>query len=77
VTPEQGAFLLQSIFLPVYTAEHPVTKAVIAAIPPEKADYRPDSIVRNAIDLAWHIVVGKGESSAMISATGRRCTAGS
>ena len=48
MTPEQGAFLLQSIFLPVYTAEHPVTKAVIAAIPPDKADYRPDSIVRSA-----------------------------
>ncbi len=52
MTPEQGAFLLQSIFLPVYTAEHPVTKAVITAIPPDKADYRPDSIVRSAIDLA-------------------------
>ncbi len=59
MTPEQGAFLLQSIFLPVYTAEHPVTKAVITAIPPDKADYRPDSIVRSAIDLAWHIVVAE------------------
>ena len=59
MTPEQGDFLLQSIFLPVYTAEHPVTKAVIGAIPPDKADYRADSIVRNAIDLAWHIVVAE------------------
>jgi uncharacterized damage-inducible protein DinB len=59
MTPEQGAFLLQSIFLRVYTTEHPVTKAVIAAIPPQKADYRPDPIVRSAIDLAWHIVVSE------------------
>jgi uncharacterized damage-inducible protein DinB len=59
MTPEQGAFLLQSVSLPAYTAEHPVTKAVITAIPPEKADYRPDSILRSAIDLAWHIVVAE------------------
>ena len=59
MTQEQGAFLLQSIFLPLYTAEHPVSKAVIAAIPPDQAAYRPDSIVRNALDLAWHIVVAE------------------
>jgi hypothetical protein len=70
MTPEQGAFLLQSIFLPVYTAEHPVTKAVIAAIPPDKADYGPDSIVRNAIDLAWHIVVAEDRFMNAVAAGG-------
>jgi uncharacterized damage-inducible protein DinB len=70
VTPEQGAFLLQSIFLPVYIAEHPVTKAVIAAIPPDKADYCPDSIVRNAIDLAWHIVVAEDRFMNAVAASG-------
>jgi uncharacterized damage-inducible protein DinB len=59
MTPEQGAFLLQSVSLPAYAAEHPVTKAVITAIPPDKADYRPDSILRSAIDLAWHIAVAE------------------
>src|ERR1700730_4591179 len=59
MTPEQGAFLLQSVSLPAYTKEHPATKAVITAIPPEKTDYRPNSIVRSAIDLAWHIVVAE------------------
>lgn len=59
MTPEHGSFLLQSIFLPVYTTEHPVTKAVITAIPPDKADYCPNSIVRSAIDLAWHIVMAE------------------
>jgi uncharacterized damage-inducible protein DinB len=33
-----------------------VTERVIAAIPNDKADYRPDQIVKSAIDLAWHIV---------------------
>jgi uncharacterized damage-inducible protein DinB len=70
MTPEQGAFLLQSIFLPVYTAEHPVTKTVIAAIPPDNADYRPDSIVRNAIDLAWHIVVAEDRFMNAVAAGG-------
>ena len=36
--------------------EHPLTKAVIGAIPADKADYRPDHVARSAIDLAWHIV---------------------
>jgi uncharacterized damage-inducible protein DinB len=70
MTPEQGAFLLQSLFLPVYTAEHPVTKAIIAAIPPDKADYRPDSIARNAIDLAWHIVVAEDRFMNAVAAGG-------
>src|ERR1700737_1714000 len=59
MTPEQGAFLLQSASLPAYTAEHGGTKPVMAAIPPDKADYRPGSILRSAIDLAWHIVVAE------------------
>jgi uncharacterized damage-inducible protein DinB len=36
-----------------------VTKSVIAAIPADKADYRPDSIARSAIDLVWHIVTAE------------------
>jgi uncharacterized damage-inducible protein DinB len=72
MTPEHGAFLLKSIFLPVYTTEHPVTKAVIAAIPPDKADYRPDSIVRSAIDLAWHIVVAEDRFMNAVASGGVR-----
>ncbi len=36
-----------------------MTKRVIAAIPADKVDYRPDSIARSAIDLAWHIVTAE------------------
>ena len=70
MTPEQGAFLLQSIFLPVYTTEHSATKAVITAIPPDKADYRPDSILRSAIDLAWHIVVAEDRFMNAVASSG-------
>ena len=58
-TPEQATFVLQTIWLPAYQHEHPLTKGVIAAIPANKADYRPDTIVKSAIDLAWHIVVAE------------------
>jgi uncharacterized damage-inducible protein DinB len=36
-----------------------VTKRVIGAIPADKADFRPDQIVRSAIDLAWHIAASE------------------
>jgi beta-galactosidase GanA len=39
--------------------EHPITKGVISAIPQDKADYRPDAVVKSALDLAWHIVAAE------------------
>ncbi len=59
LTPDQASLLLTGSALPSLNAEHPVTKRVIAAIPPEKADFRPDTIVRSALDLAWHIVASE------------------
>jgi uncharacterized damage-inducible protein DinB len=58
-TPDQATLILTATGLPSLNAEHPVTKRVIAAIPAEKAAYRPDNIVRSAIDLAWHIVASE------------------
>ena len=57
-TPEVAQALLQ-VELPSITAERPVTRAVIAAIPPDKGDYTPDPITRSAIELAWHIVMAE------------------
>jgi uncharacterized damage-inducible protein DinB len=54
--PEQAAFLLQEVFLPNLKNEHRLTKSVIQAIPLDKGDYRPDTISKSALDLAWHIV---------------------
>ena len=59
LTADQATLILTASGLPSLHAEHPVTKRVIAAIPAEKADYRPDNILRSAIDLAWHIVASE------------------
>ena len=59
MTPEHASLIVNAVALPALTAEHPVTKRVIAAIPPDKVDYRPDDIVKSAIDLAWHIVTAE------------------
>ena len=59
MTPDQATTILQSVGLPSLNAEHPVTRRVIAAIPDDKVDYRPDEIVKSAIDLAWHIVTAE------------------
>ena len=59
MTSDQATTILQSVGLPSLNAEHPVTRRVIAAIPDDKVDYRPDEIVKSAIDLAWHIVTAE------------------
>src|SRR5262245_45507130 len=56
LTADQSAFLLHTIGLPGLRAEHPLTSAVIAAIPADRADYRPHPDSRPAFELAWHIV---------------------
>jgi uncharacterized damage-inducible protein DinB len=59
LSADQAKVLLHASFLPSLNAEHPVTERVIAAIPPDQVDYRPDDIVKSAIDLAWHIVTAE------------------
>lgn len=59
LTSDDALVILHRSGLPSLSAEHPVTTRVIAAIPPDKADYRPDAIVKSAIDLAWHIVTAE------------------
>ena len=56
LTSDQAAFMLHALGIPALNAEHPMTSAVIAAIPPERAGYRPHPDSRSAFDLAWHIV---------------------
>jgi uncharacterized damage-inducible protein DinB len=59
LTAEQATVILNAMAIPALKAEHPVTARVIAAIPDDKVDYRPDAIVKSAIDLAWHIVAAE------------------
>ena len=56
LTADQASFMLHTLGLPALRAEHRMTTAVIAAIPPDRADYRPHSDSRSAFDVAWHIV---------------------
>ena len=56
LSPDQATLILNAAYLPQITAEHRLTKAVISAIPEERADYRPDPVVKSAFELAWHIV---------------------
>jgi uncharacterized damage-inducible protein DinB len=59
IQPDQANFLLHGLFLPGLRNEHRTTRSIIEAIPPDKGDYRPDTISRTALDLAWHIVVAE------------------
>jgi uncharacterized damage-inducible protein DinB len=56
LTADQATFLLDSVGLPALRFEHPLTSAVIAAIPAERARHKPHPDSRTALDLAWHIV---------------------
>ena len=59
LTADQATIILNAMAIPSLKAEHPVTTRVIAAIPDDRVDYRPDTIVKSAIDLAWHIVTAE------------------
>jgi len=54
--PDQAIFLLNSLYLPGLKNESRITTSVIQAIPADKGDYRPDTVTKSAIELAWHIV---------------------
>lgn len=54
MTPEFAAGL-RAMMLDGIEREAECTKRVIAAVPDEKSDYRPDPNARTAKELAWHI----------------------
>jgi uncharacterized damage-inducible protein DinB len=57
--PDQATFLFHAVFLPAVEREHAVTKQVIEAIPVDKGDYRPDTVSKTALELAWHIAASE------------------
>jgi uncharacterized damage-inducible protein DinB len=69
LSPDQTA-LIRDLAVPALKLEHETTKRVIQAIPPEKADYRPDSVGRTALELAWHIVASERRFLAAIASGG-------
>jgi hypothetical protein len=56
LTADQASFMLHTLGLPALRNEHRLTSAIIAAIPSERADYRPHADSRTAFEIAWHIV---------------------
>jgi uncharacterized damage-inducible protein DinB len=58
MTPDQARFILGAT-LPALTKEHDITRRVIAAIPLDKGDYRPEAVSKTALELAWHIVAAE------------------
>jgi uncharacterized damage-inducible protein DinB len=60
-------FLLQ-MTLPMLKNEHRTTKNVIAAIPLDKGDYRPDAVSKTALELAWHIAAAEHRFFGSVSA---------
>lgn len=67
MNPEQASFML-NVLLPTLKNEHNTTKRVIAAIPLDKGDYRPDPVGKSAVELAWHIVASEHRFLSGISA---------
>jgi uncharacterized damage-inducible protein DinB len=53
--PEHATLLLQT-YLSALRNEQPLTQTIIEAIPAGKSDYKPDTVSRSALELAWHIV---------------------
>jgi uncharacterized damage-inducible protein DinB len=54
MNPEQATFTAQ-LFTQGLEREHATTKRVLAAVPEDKKDYRPDADARTAFSLASHI----------------------
>jgi uncharacterized damage-inducible protein DinB len=52
----QHAVILRDADMQALRFEHPVTRRVIEAIPAHRSDFKPDPVVKSALDLAWHIV---------------------
>jgi uncharacterized damage-inducible protein DinB len=65
--PEHAMFLLQ-MTLPMLKNEQRTTKNVMAAIPLDKGDYRPDPFSKTALELAWHIAAADHRFYGSVSA---------
>ncbi len=55
MTPENATFLLHGAYLNALKSESKITYSVIAAVPADKAEYRPDLVSKSAIELVRHI----------------------
>src|SRR5262245_13570133 len=59
MTADQAMFLLNGVFLDAIKRESVATKNVIAAIPADKGEYKPDEFSKCANELARHIAAAE------------------
>ena len=59
LTPDQAHLLVHALLLGTLKTESRTTRAVLAAVPDERADYRPDPNAKSALELARHIAVAE------------------
>ncbi len=57
--PQEAIVFFNNFSLPALKNEHRITRQIIEAIPLDKGDYRPDSVSKTALELAWHIVAAE------------------
>jgi uncharacterized damage-inducible protein DinB len=55
MTSDQAKFLLHDVYLGTLKNESRTTKSILAAVPADKTDYRPDPISKTANELLRHI----------------------
>ncbi len=55
LTPDQALVIHNALLLPTMKVEHRITRSVIAALPDDQKDYRPNEVAKTAFDLAWHL----------------------
>ena len=58
LTPDTAKVVLQ-MALGAIKKEHTTTRAVLAAIPDNGGDYKPEPAARTALEIAWHIVASE------------------
>ena len=59
LTPDQARLLVHSLLLGALKNESRTTRSVLAAVPDDRSDYRPDPCAKSAIELARHIAVAE------------------
>ena len=59
LTADQALFVLQNVYLAPLKNESRITKKVLAAVPADKCEHRPDAISKSAIELVRHIAVAE------------------
>jgi uncharacterized damage-inducible protein DinB len=55
ITAENALFMLHSMYLPTMKNESRLTRNVLAAVPADRSDYKPDPNSKTALELVRHI----------------------